>query len=165
MGEAGKGPRLGHSAGSEISSYLSATFMASALALSLMIARMPFDSEGPGAKASHPLPLPKAHTHTLSPRPALIPPPPHPDPPPPPPPPPPPAPRLCQVSCAKECGKHSLTREDSEGHGLLEGHELLEATCTKTGGPISHNGCGELTIPTACSNCGGGHTPGVACAA
>ena len=69
------------------------------------------------------------------------------------------------MSCAKECGKHSLTREDSEGHGLLEGHELLEGTCTKTGGPISHNGCGELTIPTACSNGGGHHAPGVACAA
>ena len=50
VGGPGVGPRLGHSAGSEISSYLSGTFMLAALALSLMIARMPFESEGGGAK-------------------------------------------------------------------------------------------------------------------
>mgnify|MGYP005711833057 FL=1 len=49
VGEANKGPRLGHSAGSEISTYLSCTFVLASCAMGLLIWSMPLgDDEGGG---------------------------------------------------------------------------------------------------------------------
>ena len=45
VGEPNTGPRLGHSAGSEISTYLSCTFVLSSLALALLIWSMPMDGD------------------------------------------------------------------------------------------------------------------------
>merc|ERR1719149_322706 len=49
VGEANKGPRLGHSAGSEISTYLSCTFVLASCAMGLLIWSMPLgEDEGCG---------------------------------------------------------------------------------------------------------------------